>query len=236
MQVRWGEARGSAAIGAPFNQTSIQLEDCCDPPIGIVTSDSRSTRGISITSADLKESHWQADFGMGYDYIPRLMQINFGVRVADVRATTTATTNASATTTRIFQLNAADPLALVDTDILVATASDVTSVRRSFFGVGPRVGLEGSVPLSGQLAFDYSGNAAVLFGNSKITSESSSGASTSSTLTTVAGGAVVSTADVRFQPSRSLEQNKSVVIGHGLQFRHPGRLLLVVQPDGKARP
>jgi hypothetical protein len=77
MQARGGEARGSAAISAPFSQTSLQIEECCDPPIGIFTSDSRSTRGISNTSAELKESHWQADFGMGYDFVPRLMQINF---------------------------------------------------------------------------------------------------------------------------------------------------------------
>ena len=65
MQARGGEARGSAAISAPpFSQTSLQIEQCCDPPIGIFTSDSRSTRGISNTSAELKESHWQADFGM----------------------------------------------------------------------------------------------------------------------------------------------------------------------------
>jgi hypothetical protein len=54
------------------------------------------------------------------------MQINFGGRVAEVRATTTATTNASATTTRVFQLNIADPLSLIDTDTSVATGSDVT--------------------------------------------------------------------------------------------------------------
>jgi hypothetical protein len=130
---------------------------------------------------------------MGYDYIPRLVQINFGVRVAEVRATTTATTNTSATATRVFQLNVADPLSLTDTAISVATGSDVTSVRRSFLGAGPRVGLEGSVPLGGMWAFDYSGNAAVLFGDTKITSESSSGASLRQTLTTTAGGAVLAT-------------------------------------------
>jgi hypothetical protein len=190
MQARGGEARGSAAISAPpFSQTSLQIEECCDPPIGIFTSDSRSTRGISNTSAELKESHWQADFGMGYDFVPRSMQINFGVRVAEVSATTTATTNASATATRVFRL-----LDFVDTDTSVATASDVTSVRRSFFGAGPRVGLEGSVPLIGPLGFDYSTNAALLFGATKITSASNSTLSNSSTLTTAAGGVVLFTA------------------------------------------
>jgi hypothetical protein len=180
-----------AAISAPFSQTSLQIEECCDPPIGIFTSDSRSTRGISNTSAELKESHWQADFGMGYDFVPRLMQINFGVRVAEVTAKTTATTNASLTATRVFQLNL--PLAFVDTDTSVATASDVTSVRRSFFGAGPRVGLEGSVPLIGPLGFDYSTNAALLFGTTKITSASNSALSNSSTHTTAAGGVVLFT-------------------------------------------
>ncbi len=194
MQARWGEAQGGAATRAPFSASSLQLEPCCNPPNGIFSSDSRSTRGISTTSAELNESHWQADFGMGYDYLPRLMQVNFGVRVAGVTATTTATTNASATTTRVFQLNSAEPLAFVDTDTSVTTALDVTSVRRSFFGAGPRVGLQGWVPLIGPLTFDYSGDAALLFGNTKISSASSSASSSSSTLTTVVGGAVVSTA------------------------------------------
>ena len=189
MQARGGEARGSAATSASFSQTSLQIEDCCNPPICIFTSDSRSTRGISNTSADLKESHWQADFGMGYDFVPRLMQINFGVRVAEVTAKTTATTNASATATGVFQL-----LDFVATNTSVATASDVTSVRRSFFGAGPRVGLEGSVPLIGPLGFDYSTNAALLFGTTKITSASNSTLSNSSTLTTAAGGVVLFTA------------------------------------------
>ena len=116
------------------------------------------------------------------------MQINFGVRVGDVRAKTTASTNASLTATRVFQL-----LDFVDTDTSVATASDVTSVRRSFFGAGPRVGLEGSVPLIGPLGFDYSTNAALLFGATKITSASNSALSNSSTLTTAAGGVVLFT-------------------------------------------
>ena len=93
---------------------------------------------------------------------------------------------------------------MVDTDTSVATASDVTSVRRSFFGVGPRVGLEGSVPLTGLLAFDYSGNAALLFGNTKFTSESSSALSSSSTLTTVAEGAVLFTETSAFSEAGPL--------------------------------
>jgi hypothetical protein len=207
-QARGGEARkgaaggSDAAVGASVNQTSTVLADCCIPPIGLITSDTRSIRGISTTSADLRETHWQADFGMGYDYIPRLVQINFGVRVAEVRATTTATTNASATATRVFQLNVADPLSLTDTAISAATGSDVTSVRRSFLGAGPRVGLEGSVPLGGLWTsvplgglwtFDYSGNAALLFGDTEITSVSNGGASIISTLTTTAGGVVLAT-------------------------------------------
>ena len=116
------------------------------------------------------------------------MQINFGVRVAEVTAKTTATTNASATATGVFQL-----LDFVATNTSVATASDVTSVRRSFFGAGPRVGLEGSVPLIGPLGFDYSTNAAMLFGTTKINSASNSALSNSSTLTTAAGGVVLFT-------------------------------------------
>src|SRR4051794_12273396 len=79
MQARGGEAKGSRATNAPpFSETSVEIEECCNPPIGIFTSDTRSTRGTSNTSTELKESHWQVDFGTGYNFVPRLMQMNFG--------------------------------------------------------------------------------------------------------------------------------------------------------------
>jgi hypothetical protein len=117
---------------------------------------------------------------MGYDLF-RGAQLNFGFRVAEAVATTTVITAASAT---LAQSGLSDvTLTFPELEVAIfstgsagvsATASDLTTERRSFFGAGPRAGLEGSVPLIGPWSFDYSGNAALLFGNTKISSGSNS--------------------------------------------------------------
>jgi hypothetical protein len=103
----------------------------------------------------LKESHWQADFGTGYDFM-RGAQINFGFRVAELRSDIDALTG--------LNVNVTTGGATVATATLASLVTD----RRAFFGAGPRVGLVGSVPILGAWTFDYSGNAAILFGNTKF--------------------------------------------------------------------
>jgi hypothetical protein len=111
-----------------------------------------SVLAVAGTQANLRESHWQADFGMGYDFM-RGAQINFGFRVAEIRSDIDALTSLPIT---VGGVGTVAELSLLQTD------------RRSFFGAGPRVGVEGSVPILGPWSFDYSGNAAVLFGNTKF--------------------------------------------------------------------
>jgi hypothetical protein len=107
----------------------------------------------SATQPDLKETHWQADFGAGYDFL-RGTQVNFGFRVAELKSDIDATTNLVIVgDPGAGNFTASVPLSQID--------------RRSFLGAGPRIGLEGSVPFWGALTFDYSGNAALLFGNTK---------------------------------------------------------------------
>jgi hypothetical protein len=86
------------------------------------------------------ETHWQTDFGMGYDFI-RGAQINFGFRVAEIRSDITATTALAGTITGPAQAGG----------VATANASLVQTDRRAFFGAGPRLGLVGSVPLIGAL-------------------------------------------------------------------------------------
>lgn len=102
------------------------------------------------TQPDLKETHWQADFGVGYD-IFRGAQVNFGFRVAELKSDITATSLLAINAPGVFDAS----LPLTQTD------------RRSFFGAGPRVGVEGSIPIFGAWSFDYVGDAALLFGNTK---------------------------------------------------------------------
>jgi len=152
-QGRFGQSKGSDSVGS----TSNSLISFVVPGSG---SETISTSAVGNTSVGLTETHWQADFGMGYDFVPRMMQINFGFRVAEVSAVATATSNASGT--EVANINVpGGSTPVVGSLNATATSSDLTTVRRSFLGAGPRVGLEGSVPVIGAWAFDYSGNAAL---------------------------------------------------------------------------
>jgi len=115
------------------------------------------------TQANLKEYHWQADAGVGYDIVtgPSSLQLKFGVRVAQISATTTTNSNLPGTFT-------------TPGGIVPFTVSNTTDVRRTFLGAGPRVGIDGSVPLVGGWSLDYKADGAWLFGNTKIDSDGSS--------------------------------------------------------------
>jgi hypothetical protein len=117
----------------------------------LITAGGAAITAIATTTPQQRESHWQADFGMGYDFM-RGAQINFGFRVAEIRS----------------DIDAVTALPITVNGATVASLSLSQTDRRSFLGAGPRVGAEGSVPLVGPWSFDYSGNAAVLFGNTKF--------------------------------------------------------------------
>lgn len=166
---RWhvnGEWRGGVGFGKKSYTDAFSFTDGTD-----------SFVFNSPVEAKLLEWHWHADLGMGYDIISGRtpLQIKFGLRVAEVGALNKITTN----TTFSFSDG---------TDTVNATINDVTKDRRSFLGAGPRLGMQGEIPLFGAWTFDYQGDAAVLFGNTKIASESATSfAITSSTGTAVSG-------------------------------------------------
>jgi opacity protein-like surface antigen len=150
-QFRYGEARGSNSFSSANSFTII------DPP--------DPTQIISIsssTAANLKEYHWQADFGAGYDLIagPATMQVNFGIRIAEIKAT-----NRVDSSSKVIATENGTPLGS-------ETSSRQDEDVRSFLGIGPRVGIEGMIPLWGAFGFDYAANGAVLWGHSKIAFES----------------------------------------------------------------
>jgi hypothetical protein len=151
-EFRYGTARGSNSL-----TTSILAADP-DPgdPFLLTASINTDTK--------LTERHWHADIGVGYDVLigPSTLQVKFGLRAAEVAAKTVADTGATLTV-----ISGAPP-----PDVTTASASNTTTVIRSFLGIGPRVGLEGSVPLIGAWTLDYKGDAALLFGNTKIDSDS----------------------------------------------------------------
>jgi hypothetical protein len=105
VQARGGKAKASDAIGSSFSQNTTG-SIVFGPPTNqrlFSQSGALALQGTSVTTAALTERHWQADFGMGYDFFPRLMQVNFGFRVAEVTAIATVTTGASATQSVVNQ-------------------------------------------------------------------------------------------------------------------------------------
>jgi major outer membrane protein len=110
----------------------------------------------SATSGTLhathNESHSYADFMIGRDIGLGLgpnaqSQLQFGVRVADLQATTTVAGNFGFS---VFFLH--------------GNLSSAYTNGASFLGVGPRLATQGSVPVQGPWEIDYSAGAAVLYG------------------------------------------------------------------------
>jgi hypothetical protein len=103
-------------------------------------------------AASEREHHWLADFAIGRDFGIGLgqAQVKAGIRIAEIKSTLDA--NAVGGTY-------APGGAAISR---FAAAGHGTS---KFFGVGPRVGIDGSVPLGGPWTFDYLAGVAVLFGH-----------------------------------------------------------------------
>ncbi|MGY4309406.1 hypothetical protein ACVIJ6_006649 [Bradyrhizobium sp. USDA 4369] len=137
-------------------------------------------RGRVITASDTfgatyQESRWLADIAIGRDVFgtgPGALQVKGGLRLLDFET--------RATSSDLLRQNAS----IVDVGNLVFTNVDATQAndgenRNSFFGAGPRVGLEGSIPFAGRWSLDYLSDVAVLFGVQRnvINSRSQSSAS-----------------------------------------------------------
>jgi Legionella pneumophila major outer membrane protein precursor len=142
-QFSYGEAKGSKDVASSFSLIQ-------PPP-------DTSVAFSSATNANLKKRHWIVDFGAGYDIFtgasnrPALLQANFGMRIAEIKATNRVNTSGSFFTSD-------------GVDTTTATFSQSDRDVRSFLGLGPRVGVEGAIPLWGAFGFDYAANVAVLWG------------------------------------------------------------------------
>ncbi len=106
---------------------------------------------VGGNAADRRESNWVADFMIGRDFGLGTgdAQLKAGVRVAQIRgATDGAGTLISATSAYLL-------------------VQDYRQTNR-FTGVGPRIALEGNLPLGGPWSLDYMGGIAVLFGRHSL--------------------------------------------------------------------
>ncbi len=113
------------------------------------------------------EKHWFADFAAGRDIgIGRdSVQIKAGVRVAELTANTSTSVFTPAT------LTFAPPIVIGGVPVTAVNYTIASSVQQQskFRGAGPRVGLDGEVPLWQRWSLDYAGDAAVLFGTQWVT-------------------------------------------------------------------
>lgn len=150
-QIRYGEAEARDSASAVATGTI--------PRLATISSNDTSARTN-------KETHWLADAAIGHDIAgngPDSLQFKFGVRggewVGKLSSTGTSSTNAILTPPQTIN------------GILVTQTSQtsVTNIdtRSSFIGIGPRIGIEGAVPLAAGWAFDYLADVAVLFGSQK---------------------------------------------------------------------
>jgi Legionella pneumophila major outer membrane protein precursor len=120
----------------------------------------------SIASTN-KESHWLADAAVGRDVAgdgPDSLQLKFGLRIGEWVGKNTR--NHTSTIVSTFT----PPVVFGGTLISQTsqTTTDLDDQRASYIGVGPRVGIEGEIPVAGGWAFNYLADVAVLFGNQRL--------------------------------------------------------------------
>jgi hypothetical protein len=146
-QFRYGQNSGASD---PFSRTGV--------PVTLNTNLGTLTNGVVNASGSAAlngESHWLADLAAGRDFGlgSGNVQAQLGVRIAEIASTANA---AGAVSGCAF-----------------ACGSPVTGTlsfqsRSQFFGVGPRVSIDGNQPLGDSWAFEYLGGVAVLFGNRSL--------------------------------------------------------------------
>ena len=114
------------------------------------SSDSLSVGGAPLSTATMtdaelvahKETHWMADLALGRDIIGSgadAMQFKFGMRIAELRATTNSRESASETGINIG--------GILNNNFFIAGDTNF-SQNLTFLGAGPRFGIEGSAPIA----------------------------------------------------------------------------------------
>jgi opacity protein-like surface antigen len=159
-QFRYGWFGKGTNSNAPIAVFNIGTNDLVAPtPVSFAGSN----------SAERREEHWLADFMVGRDLglgetVPAT--VRFGVRVAEIRGKTTGAavwSNMPAKTTVATVCVTAPTPANCVTD-----RRDYTQYN-SFFGAGPRLQFDGSIPLAPQWAIEYMAGVAGLYGRRKTT-------------------------------------------------------------------
>jgi len=188
-----GRASGNAATSGAI-----------DPQLLVLAFGPGTTGSFSGTfNTAYQESQWLADAAIGRDVLgsgASAMQLKAGLRVAEVVGKTSSLSNNGGI------LNFGVPVPFLGAGFppissFGTAVSTATQTRSSFLGAGPRIGVEGSVPLAGSWAFDYAGDAAVLFGYQRLTSTATTNTVWTPAILGLLGGggsSVTSTTDQHF--------------------------------------
>jgi hypothetical protein len=149
-QFRYGEARKSDSNASGFGPTLL--------PRGV---DLFNTSAATQTTASNRETHWLADFAIGRDLSggPDAIQVKFGGRIAELAARIDQSSNSSVHATQF-------PFFVGGFFDEVSNAS--IQQNTSFRGAGPRIGVEGAIPLPAGWEVNYLAGAAALFGTRRF--------------------------------------------------------------------
>jgi Legionella pneumophila major outer membrane protein precursor len=168
-QFRYGQVGYTASDSFSFGPTILNNSPTCPFALCLFSSSTQAT-------ASNTEHHWLADFAVGHDLSsgPDAMQVKLGMRVVELSSAI------SQTTTRTIHEQPAfifGPLTFID-------ATDTTAVAQNtiFRGAGPRVGVDGAIPLPAGFQVDYQAGAAALFGTRRFEQEVDDFATVTSTV------------------------------------------------------
>ena len=159
-EVRYGEDKTSGSNSSSFGLSGLG---------GGIGSFSLTS---AATGSD-KETHGLADFAVGRDFGvgTDAVQFKVGIRLAEI----TANSNAGLNTTEAIA--GITPIATIGggttTSVTISSLYNNSS-NSSFRGAGPRIGMDGSIPIPAGWSFDYLADAAALFGTQKFEQTTSS--------------------------------------------------------------
>ncbi len=169
-EVRYGQGTNSASDSSSF---SLSI------PAGGGGGGIGSVSLSSTATGKDKETHGLVDFAVGRDFGVGTDAVQFkaGLRLAEITANSSAA------------LNSTETIAGITTPVPTIGGGTTTSVtlsslynnssNSSFRGAGPRIGMDGTIPIRDGWAFDYLADAAALFGTQKFEQTTS----TSTTIT-----------------------------------------------------
>ncbi len=154
MDFRYGQAKTTAS-GSSTSAASV-LATVPGGGIGYFVS---LTQAAQATE---EEPYWLADFAVGRDVFgsgPDAMQVKVGIRIADLKSQTNISSSASEGAAIIVAgggIGAA----------IIGVANNQSTIEQdsTFLGIGPRVGVSGSIPFYGRWSLDYLGDVALLAG------------------------------------------------------------------------